>query len=61
MALAPPPPLHIPAAPILPPFCFSTLISVTNILAPEAPNGCPNATAPPLYLLWMHLNLKVDY
>ncbi len=47
MALAPPPPLHIAAAPILPPFCFSTWIRVTSILAPDAPNGCPSATAPP--------------
>ena len=47
MALAPPPPLHIPAAPILPLFCFNTFIRVTIILAPLQPKGCPNATAPP--------------
>ena len=41
MALAPPPPLQIPAAPILPLFCFNTLIRVTMILAPLQPNGCP--------------------
>lgn len=47
MALAPPPPLQIPAAPVLPPFCFSTLIRVTMILAPLHPSGWPSETAPP--------------
>ena len=39
IALAPPPPLQIPAAPYLAPFCFNTFNSVTIILAPLAPNG----------------------
>ena len=30
IAEAPPPPLQIPAAPSLPPFCFNTLINVTG-------------------------------
>ena len=47
IAEAPPPPLQIPAAPILPPFCFNTFIRVTMILEPELPRGCPNDTAPP--------------
>ena len=47
-AEAPPPPLHIPATPILPLFCFSTLINVITILLPLEPRGCPRATAPPL-------------
>ena len=39
IALAPPPPLQIAAAPIFPLFCFSTFINVTIILAPLQPNG----------------------
>mmetsp|Transcript_49442 Transcript_49442/g.128977 ORF Transcript_49442/g.128977 Transcript_49442/m.128977 type:complete len:283 (+) Transcript_49442:339-1187(+) len=50
IALAPPPPLQMPAAPTLPPFCWSTWSSVTTIRAPLAPIGCPRATAPPLTL-----------
>jgi len=50
MAEAPPPPLQIAAPPYWPLFCFKTCTSVTKILAPEAPSGWPNATAPPLTL-----------
>src|SRR5260221_11801541 len=50
IALAPPPPLQIPAAPSFPLFCLRTFISVTRILAPEHPSGCPSETAPPLTL-----------
>ena len=50
IAEAPPPPLQIPAAPIFPLFCFRILISVTIILDPELPRGCPNDTAPPFTL-----------
>lgn len=39
IALAPPPPLQIPAAPYFALFAFNTLINVTMILAPLAPNG----------------------
>ncbi len=39
MALAPPPPLQIPAAPSLALFCLSTWIRVTSILTPEHPSG----------------------
>jgi hypothetical protein len=39
MAEAPPPPLQIPAHPILPFFSFSTLRRVVVILAPEAPRA----------------------
>ena len=49
MALAPPPPLQIPATPIFPPLCLSTEVSVERIRAPEAPIGCPSDTAPTLY------------
>ena len=48
IAEAPHPPLQIPAAPILPLFCFNTFIKVTIILEPELPSGCPIETAPPL-------------
>ena len=50
MAEAPPPPLHIPAAPIVLLFFFNVFKSVTRIRAPEQPRGCPNETAPPLTL-----------
>jgi ABC-type microcin C transport system duplicated ATPase subunit YejF len=39
IALAPPPPLQIAAAPIFPLFCFNTFINVTIIRAPLQPNG----------------------
>src|SRR5256885_882289 len=42
MALAPPPPLQIPAHPIFPFVRLSTPNSVTTILAPLPPKGCPN-------------------
>lgn len=56
IADAPPPPLQILAIPNLPLFClniiiyinFKTVIRLKTILAPELPNGCPNAIAPPL-------------
>src|SRR5690606_36603269 len=47
IADAPPPPLQIAAAPRFALFCSNTLISVTMILAPEHPRGCPSDTAPP--------------
>ena len=46
-AVAPPPALQIIATPSLPFFDLSTLIKAVSILAPEAPTGCPIATAPP--------------
>ena len=48
MALAPPPPLQIPAAPILALFCFKIDVSAMMILAPDTPKGCPSETAQPL-------------
>ncbi len=48
MAEAPPPPLQIAAQPILPFFSLRTFIKESIILLPEAPIGCPKATAPPL-------------
>ena len=48
IADAPPPPLQIPAAPIVPFLCLSIFVNVTRILAPEHPRGCPSETAPPL-------------
>ena len=51
IAEAPPPPLQIAAAPILPLFCPKTFIKVTMILTPEQPKGCPNDTAPPFTLI----------
>ena len=47
MAEAPPPPLHIAAHPILPFFSLRTFIKDNIILLPDAPIGCPRATAPP--------------
>ena len=47
IADAPPPPLQILAIPICPFFYFKTFRSVTMILAPLHPSGCPKATAPP--------------
>ena len=48
MAIPIPPPIHKVANPFLTfLFCISC-ISVTKILAPEAPIGCPKAIAPPL-------------
>ena len=49
---APPPPLQIPATPIFPLCCLKTPSNVTTILAPEAPNGWPIATAPPWTLIF---------
>src|SRR3954470_1720182 len=46
-AEAPPPPLQIPATPILPFFSLNTLTRVVTILAPEQPRGWPIATEPP--------------
>ena len=50
IALAPPPPLQIAAAPYFALFCLRTLINVTIILEPELPRGCPKETAPPFTL-----------
>ena len=46
-AAASPPPMQSVANPSFFFFCFMAEISVTNILAPEAPIGCPIDTAPP--------------
>ena len=59
IADAPPPPLQIPAPPSFPLFCFKTFTKVTMILAPEAPNGCPNETAPPLTFILSLSNPKI--
>jgi hypothetical protein len=59
MADAPPPPLQIPAQPILPFFSFSTPRSVVVILAPEAPSAWPRATAPPWRLTLSSLIPKI--
>ena len=50
IADAPPPPLHIIAAPLLRFLWFNACIKVTRILAPEHPKGWPNDTAPPFTL-----------
>src|SRR5439155_8929437 len=42
-----PPPEQIAARPSPPPLRCSSWIIVARILAPEAPIGCPSATAPP--------------
>ena len=44
---APPPPLHMAAAPKVLFFTLRAFKRVTTIRAPEQPNGCPNETAPP--------------
>ena len=50
IAIPIPPPIHKVANPFFAfLFCISCM-SVTNILAPEAPIGCPKAIAPPLTL-----------
>lgn len=58
IALAPPPPLQILAAPYLPLFCLSTFINVTIIRAPEQPNGCPKETAPPFTFTFLGSNFS---
>lgn len=50
IAEAPPPPLQMAATPMRPRRCCSTLSSVTSSRVPEAPIGCPSATAPPKML-----------
>ena len=50
MALAPPPPLQIPAAPILALFCFKIEVSAIMILAPDTPKRMSKETAPPFTL-----------
>ena len=47
IAVAPPPPLHTPANPYLPPLLFMTVIRLWRILEPLMPMGWPRATAPP--------------
>src|SRR5687767_1763775 len=49
-AVASPPPMHRLATPRRRPYLRSAPISVTTILAPEAPIGCPSAQAPPCTL-----------
>ena len=48
-AEAPPPPLQMPAAPLVKPRSLRAWINVTTTREPLEPSGCPNATAPP----WM--------
>ena len=53
-----PPPIHKVASPFFAfLFCISCK-SVTNILAPEAPIGCPKAIAPPFTLTFSFGNPK---
>ena len=59
MALAPPPPLQIPAAPILALFCFKIEVSAMIILAPDTPRGCPSETAPPFTLTRSFLRFNI--
>ena len=59
IAEAPPPPLQIAAAPILPLFCFKTFINVTTTLDPELPSGCPKETAPPFTSTFSGSNPKI--
>lgn len=59
IADAPPPPLQMPAHPILPFFSLRTLRRVVVILAPEAPRGWPSATAPPCKLTLSSLMLSI--
>lgn len=47
IADAPPPPLQIAATPALPLCRSMTFSSLTMMATPEAPMGCPRATAPP--------------
>lgn len=42
-----PNPTHIVATPSVPSFCRMTFSKVPVIRAPEQPNGCPSAMAPP--------------
>jgi hypothetical protein len=55
-AEAPPPPLHMAAAPILALFCSKTFNNVIMI-RPEQPNGCPSETVRHLHLLYHYLIL----
>ena len=52
IAVAPPPPLHIPIIPYFALFLFNTFINDNVILAPLIPTGCPNDTAPPCILIF---------
>ena len=47
IAEAPPPPLQMPAAPIVLPVRMRLWSSVTMMRAPEQPIGWPSTTAPP--------------
>jgi hypothetical protein len=47
MAEAPPPPLQIPATPILALLSLRTVVRVVTMRAPEQPRGWPMATEPP--------------
>jgi hypothetical protein len=59
IAEAPPPPLQIPATPMLALFCFKTFANVIVILAPDAPSGCPKATAPPFTFTFVGIKLQL--
>ena len=58
MAIPIPPPTQRAATPLLAPLLFMACSSVTNILAPDAPIGCPIAMEPPTsrenYLIYMN-------
>ena len=50
MEIALPPPRQIVSNPRFPPLLINSLSMVVVIRAPEHPNGCPIATAPPFTL-----------
>lgn len=52
IAIPIPPPTHKAATPLLAPVRFKPCNSVTRILHPDAPIGCPRARAPPLILTY---------
>ena len=58
MAIPIPPPTQRAATPLLAPLLFMACSSVTSILAPDAPIGCPIAMEPPAsrenYLIYMN-------
>ena len=59
MALAPPPPLQMPAAPIFALCCLKMDVRAITILAPDTPSGCPKETAPPLTLTFSLVKLRI--
>ena len=58
MAIPIPPPTQRAATPLLATLLFMACSSVTSILAPDAPIGCPIAMEPPAsrenYLIYMN-------